>query len=483
MKNLKTSIIKYAIALGVVATGFSVQSCSDELNINVDPNNPQTVPLRTLMTGSQVNLGYALGGEGTRMPASIMQYYAGHRGQPYSYAIYNITSASTDGTWQYLYDAAMDFNEIEKRGTASGDLVYVGVAQIMKAYTFSVITDLFGDIPYTDAMKGRENITPTYDTQEAIYTDLIKVIDKGIANIKTDEGLFKPSESDDIIFAGNVLKWERFANSLKLRLYNHLSKRQPNAASDFLAQNPLLIETSANDAKVGFGDTNASANPIYQFDKISGRADFAVATTIVDKMKALDDPRVSVYFEPIKNNGAGLAGQVIGNEPGGDTDDAGQNLYSRVGSAYASINSPVVLMSAAEVNFIKAEVYLAQGNSAAAKTAYENAIAQDFAALGLTGSYSSYVSEPSVAFDGTLQRVMEQKWITMFQAPFESWVDWRRTGYPVLQLPKVVRTDDFVPRRLPYPQIEINVNGTNLAAGPGVPLPFKSMATKMWWDQ
>lgn len=480
MKVIKLNILKYALLLGVVtATGFTMQSCTSELDINVDPNNPAEVPLRTLLTASQVGLGYAIGGEGTRMPASIVQYYAGHRGQPLDYATYNIAPASTDGTWTYLYNVAMDFNEIEKKGTASGDLVYVGVAQILKAYTFSVLTDLFGDVPYSEALQGRNNITPKYDTQETIYADLIVQIDKGIANVKSGQGTLAPS-TDDVIYSGDVAKWERFANSLKLRIYNHLSKRNSGKAAEFLATNPSLIEVSGNDARVTFGTTNANANPIYQFDELSGRKDQAVASTIVDKMKSLNDPRVDVYFKPIVNGA--LAGQIVGNTPGGSEDDSGESKYSRVGSAYASINSPVVLMSAAEVNFIKSEVYFRAGNTSDSQTAYETAITQDFTALGLSSSAATYLAQTDVAYDGTLKRIIEQKWITMYQAPYEAWVDWRRTGYPELKLPAVVRTSNFTPRRLPYPQVEINVNGVNLAAGPGIPVVFTGMATRMWWD-
>ncbi|MDO4225707.1 MAG: SusD/RagB family nutrient-binding outer membrane lipoprotein, partial [Bergeyella zoohelcum] len=407
--------------------------------------------------------------------------YAGHRGQPLDYALYNITPSSTDGVWRYMYKVAKDLKEIEEKGTASGDKVYAGIAQILNAYTLSVMTDLFGDIPYSEALQGSQNITPKYDTQESIYKALIASIDSGIANIKTGQGTLPGS--DDFIFNGNVTKWERFANSLKLRLYNHMSAVDASAAATFLATSPALIEDSSNDAKVPFHSTASNSNPIYQFDALSGRADQAVASTIVDKMKSLNDPRLSLYFAGVANNEAGLQGQIIGNTPGGTVEDAGMNLYSRVGSAYASANSPVTLITAAEVNFIKAEIYYRVGNTAQAQAAYEEAIKQDFNALGVSSSYSSYIVSTDVAYNNTLQRIMEQKWITMYQAAYESWVDWRRTSYPVLTIPTGARTGTFIPRRLPYPQVEINVNSASLAAGPGIPVLFQGMKDRMWWDK
>lgn len=478
MKKIKYNILKVAVVLGLASTPFITTSCRQELDINVDPNNPNEASISSLLSASQVGLGYAIGGEGTRMPASVMQYYAGHRGQPWDYARYNITSSATESAWTYLYDVLMDLKEIEKKGTESGEQVYVGVSKLLQAYTFSVITDLFGDIPFSEALQGASNPTPIYDKQEDVYPQLIKMIEEGIVLVKSGQGSLS---SSDVIYGGDVTKWEKFGNSLKLRLLNHLSKKNPSVAADFLAENPILIDTYTENAQVAFGATARSSNPIYQFDELSGRKDQAVASTIVDKMKSLSDPRIPVYFKGVKKGS--LKGQYIGNIPGGDTDDSSEELYSRVGSAYASISSPIMLISAAEVSFIKAEVYKRANNDGAAKTAYETAITQDILALGLPSSEATtYLANVDVAYNSTLSRIMEQKWITMFQSPYEAWVDWRRTGYPSLDLASNNRTSS-IPRRLPYPDIEINVNGKNLAAGPGIPKPYETLLTSVWWDQ
>lgn len=459
-----------------------MQSCRQELDINKDPNKPTDVPIYTLLTSSQVNTGYIMGGDATRMPASIIQYYGGHRGQPLDYSRYNITSSSADGLWRSVYDALMDLREIQNKGTKSGDRIYVGISQVLQAYVFSVTTDIFGDIPFSMALQGAGNITPAYDKQESIYPALVKMIDDGIVNINSLAGL-KPG-TDDVIYNGNTDSWIRFGNSLKLRLLNHLSKRNPGASTAFLATNPSLIEASATNAVVRFGTAASNANPIYQFDVLSGRKDNAVASTIVDKMKLLNDPRIDVYFKKVVNNGAGFQGQYRGNIPGEDTDDSGENLFSRVGSAYASTDSPVILMSAAEVNFIKAEIYFRSNDMVKSKISFDTAITQDFSALGLSGKVSVYLANSKVAFNNSLERIMEQKWITMFQSAFESWVDWRRTGFPVFtKIPSFNMTGNIIPRRLSYPQIEINVNTSSLQNGPGIPVPFESLKTRVWWDQ
>ena len=477
MKKIRNNISKYAVLLALTATPLVITSCRQDLDINVDPNNPSQASLSGLLSASQVGFAFALGGEGTRMPASIVQHYAGHRAQPLDYAQYRITSSATDGTWTALYNTLMDMREMENKAAASGNQAYLGVSKILQAHAFSVTTDLFGDIPFSEALQGRTNITPVYDKQEDIYPALITMIDEGVAALTAATETI----SGDIVYGGDVTKWKKYGNSLKLRLLNHLSSRQPNAAANFLATNPSLIDTSVDDAKVAFGSVASNANPIYQFDVLSGRKDQAVASTIVDKMKALSDPRVSVYFEPVAGNALGLKGQYLGNAPGNDTEDSQKNRYSRVGSAYASIKAPVVLMSAAEVNFIKAEVYHRASDSRA-QAAYQAAITQDFAALGLSSSAAAYLANANVAYNGTLQRIMEQKWITMFQASYESWVDWRRTGFPVLTPAASNMTSNVIPRNLPYPEVEINSNRANLVAGPGVPIPYTGLSNRVWWD-
>ncbi|SHG46213.1 Starch-binding associating with outer membrane [Flavobacterium micromati] len=464
--------------VGVFASILLLSSCTSELDINTDPNAPTAVPNSTLLTSSEVNLGYIIGGEATRMPSNIVQYYAGHRGQPNEYARYDITPSSTDGLWTNMYNVLIDLKTIENNTTATNDRLYTGISQLLQVYTFSVLTDTFGDIPYSDALQLSSILTPAYDKQEDIYNNLLARVDLGIANVTTNAGS-NPGTAD-VVYGGSATKWAAFGNSLKLRLLNHLSLRRPAAALTFLQTNPTLITNSVNDAKLVFGTSASNSNPIFQFDELSGRRDNAVANTIVDKMKSLADPRIAVYFKPIVNGT--LAGQVLGNIPGDDTDDAGESLFSRTGSAYASTDSPVIFISAAEVNFIKAEIYFRASDVTNATLNYNNAITQDLTSLGLATSTVAYLANPLVTYNNTLQRIMEQKWITMYQGAYESFVDWRRTGFPALTPSVNNRTTNAIPVRLSYPQIEINVNNASLQAGPGIPLPYVSLSNKVWWD-
>lgn len=472
-------ILNKAVVLLMSVVVFA--SCKKTLDINEDPNNFQNVPASLTLPPAQVQLAYTLGGDISRITGNFTQHYAGHRNQPLEYNQYDVNPASSDGLWSSLYAVVLrDLRAVQESSREVGDSIYIGISQILSAQTYQVLTDLYGDIPFSETMQGVNNITPKYDKQEDIYPALIAMIDAGIDNVTSDIG--DQPENDDLIYGGEVEKWVRYGNSLKLRLLNHLSERQPNAAAAFLNTNPALISSNAENAQVVFGNSASNANPIYGFDQLSGRFDMAVSSTLVDKMQQLNDPRMSQYFFTVLKNGQGRQGKYFGNIPGGDVDDAGQNRFSRIGPAYASINSPVILMSYAEVQFIIAEVRHREGKMAEAATAYNNAIRADFDYLGIGSSAAAYLAKPEVAFNNTLQRIMEQKWITMFQAPYESWTDWRRTGFPELTGAAVSRTNGIIPRRLPYPQLEVNLNRAALEAGPGVPVPIESLKERVWWD-
>ena len=479
MKKIQSNFIRKASIY--VLLGFSLSSCKKILDVNVDPNNPTDVPANVILPAAEVNLAFSVGGNASRYTGHFIQHYGGHRAQPLEYGQYNFSPSSSDNFWSSMYSGVLrDLKSVMEKSRASGDSMYVGVSQILMAQTFSILTDLYGDIPFSDALNGVASIAPKYDKQEDIYPALIKMIESGVTNVKSNVGL-KPG-TDDVIYNGVMASWEKYGNSLKLRLLNHLSKVQPNAAGDFLNTNPVLITSNAENAKVTFGTTQANANPIHSFDVLSGRKDMAVGSTIVNKMKSLNDPRIPKYFYPVKNGTN--AGQFAGNVPGGDNDDAGETKFSRIGPAFASISSPILLLSYAEVQFIISEVRLRQGNVAAATTAYNNAITADFLYVGNTATEAdAYLAQPAVTFDGSLQRLMEQKWIVMFQAPYESWVDWRRTGFPTLTPATTNFTGGIIPRSLPYPQFEINLNRTSLEEGPGVPVPFESLKERVWWDK
>ncbi len=484
----------------MLLTVFSLSACEDFFDVNESPNSLTAVPGATLLPTIQVELGYTAYGNVSLYTGSFMQYYAGHRGQPLEYSQINFAPSSSDGTWSSLYAGVIEnANQLIVTATEEEQLAYAGMAKVLKANAYMILTDLYGDIPFTEANNVVEFITPAYDDQEVVYDGILTMLDEAVADLQADTETNVGSA--DLIYGGDTDQWIRYANTLKLRALNHLSLVRPGAALAFLNTNPALIESNEDNALVPFFNNTDNWNPRYNFDNRSGREDNAVGATIVDLLVELDDPRLLYYFEPVRNDGAGFQGEIVGNVSGNDQDDSGRNLFSRVGLSLAAADAPVVLASYAEAQFLIAEIRNRNGEAGPAEEAYEAGIegslefhssiaaGEQYSVSGVEipeiseDLISDYISQSGVQYNNTLQRIMEQKYIAMYSMPYEAWVDWRRTGFPDLDAPVVNFTQNQLPLRLPYPQLEIDLNRANLEAGPGVPTRNVTIVNDpVWWD-
>ncbi|TRX62532.1 SusD/RagB family nutrient-binding outer membrane lipoprotein [Fulvivirga sp. M361] len=480
-------------------------SCDDNfLDVNEDPNRPTDVPVSVLLPAVEARLAFVYGGLHARIPAHFVHYYSGHRNQHLRYDQWDIQLPDNNRIWTELYAGVLqDILEMETKAIEEESFTYVGIGKVLKALTYAMLTDSFGDIPFSQALQVIDNITPAYDTQESIYPQLIAMLDEAIVDLGRNSS--QSPGTDDFIYRGDTDLWIRFANSLKLRLLNRTSKRTPDAAIAFLNTNPPLISENSQNAEVSFFATATQENPMYQLDNLSGFQDNSLSAQFLQRLEGLNDPRIPFFFEPVTNNDAiGIAGKVSGL----DDDDSGRSKYSRIGAAFAAADAPVPFITAAGVLFTIAEVQLRANNAGAAETAYNSAVRADFQRLNTTtagkpevnlltstdrgsiigeisaAAIESYLVQTSVAFDGTLARIIEQKYISNFVNPAEGWFDWRRTGFP----------DDFItpttnltigvrPRRLPHPESEINFNSKSLSAGPGIPRKDVTLLERVWWDQ
>ncbi|MEQ8244079.1 SusD/RagB family nutrient-binding outer membrane lipoprotein [Fulvivirga sp.] len=495
-------LFKYKLLL--IALLLTATACEDNfLEINKDPNNPTDVPVSVLLPAIEARLAYSYGGaEYATQPAHFVHYYAGHRNQHLRFDQWDIQLPDNNNYWNTIYAGVLqDIQEMETRALASESFTYVGIGKVLRALSFAMLTDGFGDIPYEEALKVSEVITPAYDTQESIYPKLIAMLDDAILDLGKPS--FQVPGSDDYIYGGSTTSWIKFANSLKLRLLNRISKQDASAAINFLNTNPSLIANNSEGAEVAFVATATQENPMYQLDNLSGFQDNALSAQFLDRLTNLNDPRIPHFFEPI-TNGGGRAGKASGL----DDDDSGRGKYSRIGAVFAAADAPVPFITFAEVQFIIAEVQFRAGNTGAAQTAYETAVAADLERVSnvaggkreinlLTASnrganlptisateISDYLAQPEVAYNGTLARIMEQKYISNFVNPAEAWYDWRRTGLPAnFTIPSTNFTVGVRPRKLPYPQNEINFNSGSLSAGPGIPVKDVTLLNRVWWDQ
>ncbi len=483
MKILKYKWVTFLIIL-VLA------SCSKFEEMNYDPNRPDLVPTSALLTQAQANLVYNLNGELAQLGEQYVQYL-GQLDYPdkSNYA----DDGASDFTGIYL-GGLTDLQEIidlNNNDLFKDELAQYGdnenqiaVAKILQTWAFHSMTDIWGDIPYSDAIKGKENIiTPAYDTQESIYDRLIAVLDEVISQINTSPQI---SLKGDLIFNGDMDMWKAFANSLRLRIAMRLSEANDSKANDLIddADFTAAFSNSSHYAQFDHLATEAEGNPLYIDNYVIGGGDYyAVANTLMDAMIALNDPRVAVYANPTISGGT-----YVGLTYGLDEAVSDQDV-SMVNNFYGGQIAPSIIMTAAEILFIKAEAaqrgYIS-GGAASAEQYYEDAIRASMEYNEIpTVDIDAYLAQPGVQYDAVNWResIGTQKWIALYMQGIQAWSEWRRLDYPVLS-PGPAAVIASIPTRRAYTSDEYSTNRANVeAAVMRLASGEDKFTEKVWWDK
>lgn len=353
----------------------------------------------------------------------------------------------------------------------------LAIIEIQEVYTFQILVDTFGDIPYTDALNA-SIVLPTYDDDATIYPKLITRLNNALANLDTSGTSFN---SGDYIYNGSVSSWKIFGNSLKVKLGINLSDVNSALAKTTIesAFNDGLITSSAQNATFKYVTAAPNYNPIYANLVQNQRDDFVPTSIIIDKMNMLNDPRRANYFT--QNNGVYVGG-IYGYA------NAYSN-FSHVSDNIKLADAPGILFESTEVYFYLAEA-AARGYSVGNNTEYyyNKAISESFLFWGNSQAAADiYLANPDVAYTtspGTWkEKIGNQAWIAYFNRGFESWTTWRRLDAPNLQAPASAfpEADGVVPKRLTYPINEQTVNGTNYQAA-ATAIGGDRLATKVFWD-
>ncbi len=397
--------------------------------------------------------------------------------------------------------------------------VHLGVATVLKVAVMHRITDTYGPIPYSKIGESGE-LQISYDSQQDIYNQFFDELNDAIDKLTTHRTEFFSNESD-LIYNGEVEKWIKYANSLKLRLamrivYADAAKAKQMAEEAVNHEVGTITINTENAALPTFG---TDGNPIYVATNVYNRdeknrtgGDHQSSADITTYMKGYSDPRRAAYFL-----NSGTAGYEYTGLRSGIAIPSAAEVF-KYSAVKISISSPLQWMNAAEVMFLKAEGALRGWNmGGTAKELYELGVTRSFEQWGVQGTstyladatsvpavyvdpaglygYNNQLSGITIAwndaapFETNLERIIVQKWIANWTIGNESWAERRRTGYPKM-MPVVyngsggVLADNAIPRRLPYPLEEYqtntaNVNSavTNLLGGPD------NMATRMWWDK
>lgn len=464
-----------------------LSACTKDFEkMNTNPNNLTAVPYKTLITNSE---------------NSILRTYNPILDETVSWTRYNVRNVYVQADRYEITGANTNFNVYSghfqnlKQALAGAEKAKdnnsIAVIKILTAYAFQNLTDMYGDIPYSDALKADDPTNPTiypkYDSQKSIYMDLATQLKAANDMIITSANI----GNADIIFNGDMMKWKRFCNSLLLRVYMRMSLAEPAAAKagiELVAANPAMYPVINSNATAAFKFWNP-ADAIYRspywMNPVTAKTQQNVTSAfMVNFLKARNDTRLPVYAEP-----AASSGDFVG-LPLGTLGQSTQSLSIMGVKEFRSDNSPTRIMRYSEVLFIYAEAALNGWNvGRTAKQAYDAAITASFQEYGL--SIGSYLSDAMVDFDGgTDQRQLigDQKWAALYPDGNQGWAEVRRTGYPVY----VATTEPVgalfpgkgVILRRPYPYSEAVSNPESFAAAmaaqPGIV--SEKFGARLWWD-
>jgi hypothetical protein len=386
----------------------------------------------------------------------------------------NLNSQLSENAWaHYIYpDILVDLKLIIEKGSEGGseegNWHNVGVAQVLFAYTMFVMTDLFGRVPYSEALQGSDVRKPAFDDQEFIYQEMLAMLDDAIANFQKEAttGI----AGGDFIFGGDVDMWTKLAYSLKARHLNRLSN-VPGAAARHEEALTALANGLSNGEGFIFDKYTTSQN--YQnpwFRQENERGYLAVSSTLYNLMNSLNDPRIPIWFT--KNQGMYFPAQN-----GTAIKDPSGLFYSRISTNVQYEIAPLPILTYDELKFIEAECHLRKSSpdKVAALAAYTDAVDAALLRAGVSSAaITTYRSQesviPSDPDDLTLDHIIRQKYIALWPyGAIEAYSEWRRTGIPVMTNPL-----GNTPRRFPYPQSELSSNAENV--------PDVTIYNGVWWD-
>lgn len=457
---------------------FLVSCTKDWEEMNVDPNNPTIVPATNLLGQSiryfadnYYDAWFSMNNTGT---------YAGHLGkiQYLDESRYFEREGVINNVWTYLYYTANDLESAKKLALEEENRNLYAAALTFQTFALSIGTDSWRDMPFFDAIKGHKGIVnPTYDTQEVIYPAILDSLKK--AGDIFAEGNLGNTGNGDFLFNGNVELWQRFANSLRLRLANRIAGVSNVGVTHLqdVLNNPTdypIMESNDHNAFL-FWPGGAPYKEPWMEDSES-RDDHAVGSYLIDYMNSTSDPRLPIYAKPAESDGV-----YRGVVPGiGDDNLGGIAQYSRIGARFRDDATGFTpFMRYSEVLFIISEAaHNGHTSFMTAAAAYNAAVTASMDENGVDGT--AYLS--SVPFSAP--NLYMQKWVSLFKQSHEAWTECRRHDMPVMPAAPGSRFVGHTrpPFRFAYPTDETNLNGANSAPYVGEVID-RFWGKKMWWDQ
>jgi hypothetical protein len=437
---------------------FLLVSCTKDLtSLNSNEKKPASVDPAALFAYAEKRMADAV--TSTSVNLNVFRLYAQQWAQTtyIDESQYDLTTRAIPGTfWTLIYTDVLKNLALAKESvTADTELDAAGKANrlaqidIIAIYAYSVLVNIYGSIPYSEALD-IDNLFPKYEDGQTIYTDLLKRLDVSLAALSVSGDSFG---SSDLIYKGDITLWKKFGNSLKLRFGVLLADFAPATAKTVVEQAaPNVFTAAADNALFPYSTVTPNTNPLWESLVQSGRKDFVGASTIIDVLNDLSDPRRQFYFSTVD-------GDFIGGDYGESNEYAS---FSHPGALLERKDLKGVFIDYTEVEFLLAEA-VERGFSVTgtAATHYTNAITSSIVYWGGTAEDAAeYVAQPEVAYATAVgdykEKIGVQKWLALYNRGLEAWTEWRRLDYPHLEAPADAISD--IPLRFTYPVDEQNLN-------------------------
>jgi hypothetical protein len=443
-----------------------------------------------MLPNTTVGIAWMNGNQLGRAASVLVQYNAGLSGDPDGFDSYRL-EGNFENQWNNeIYSGVVSDLRILIEKTQETSPAYSGIAKLELAYAFSLTTDLWGDVPYSEAGIGLEFSQPRFDKQQDIYLgnsslgiqSLFNLVRDGLADLDKPS-LFKPG-ADDVAYGGDLSKWKRMGNTLLLKFAIQVSNVAPDTTksviTSVIAGNNYITD-NAQDFQVGFKTSILSQNPMYAFDYANRPAEEMLSGRFLNLMKSLNDTiRLAKFYTKPNNvftgyeNGATVAAPVQANR-------------SRYGAYVVGSGgeAPIRLITNFQRAFILAESALLFGTAGVPNELYQEGIKASMKKTGMTDAeINAYFASNTTVVNlaGTIedqrQQIITQKYIAWVGNGIEAYNDFRRTGYPPLALALNATGDDpnTIPKRFPYADTERQRN-------PNQPNPRPRTSEKVWWGK
>lgn len=402
---------------------------------------------------------------------------------------------SQTGTWNTYYQMIRDAKELEKIALNKELKGYQAVSEVMQVWMFSILTDVYGDIPYSEvAQAADENYTPAFDTQESIYKSMLESLKKASDLIDSANSGIK----GDLVYNGDLLRWKKFANSLRLRLAMRLSEKNSETAKNVISEiynNPSsypIFENNEDNAELTFLSSNPDAHPISEESvyRVGSFNEYRISEHFVQLLEDLNDPRLDFFADPTSNSV--LEGSpVIEGMQNGIVDGpayeykGGDAFLSKLNINYFYLQSNQNkgrLMTYSEMLFILSEAAQRGWISADANDLYKKGIIANFDYWEVPLS-ESYLNSSKVSYNGSLEQIITQKYISLFYTDYQGFFEYKRTLLPATIKPGPDAFYSEYPSRFEYPSEEQTLNVQNYNEAVSRLSKGDEITSKLWWHK